>query len=92
MPLGHVLYESGHQLRHVYFPTDSIVSLLYVMEDGAWAEMAIVGNEGVVGVALFMGGQTTPSRAVVPQRAVRRRQWPPPGCPENRYWTSPACR
>jgi len=65
MPLGEVLYESGSQLRHVYFPTTSIVSLLYVMEDGASAEIAVVGNEGMVGVALFMGGETTPSRAVV---------------------------
>ena len=65
MPLGKVLYESGDTLRHVYFPTDSIVSLLYVMEDGASAEIAVVGNEGLVGVALFMGGETTPSRAIV---------------------------
>jgi CRP-like cAMP-binding protein len=65
MPLGDVLYESGSQLRNVYFPTTSIVSLLYVMEDGASAEIAVVGNEGMVGVALFMGGETTPSRAVV---------------------------
>ena len=65
MPLGQVLYESGIQMRHVYFPTDSIVSLLYVMEDGASAEIAVVGNEGIVGIALFMGGETTPSRAVV---------------------------
>lgn len=65
MPLGQVLYESGSQLRHVYFPTTAIVSLLYVMEDGSSAEIAIVGNEGVVGVALFMGGETTPSRGVV---------------------------
>ena len=65
MPLGHVLYESGSRLRHVYFPTTSIVSLLYVMADGASAEIAVVGNEGMVGVALFMGGETTPSRAVV---------------------------
>ena len=65
MPLGHVLYESGSELRHVYFPTTSIVSLLYVMEDGASAEIAVVGNEGMVGVALFMGGETTPSRALV---------------------------
>lgn len=65
MPLGAVLYESGRRLRHVYFPTSSIVSLLYVMKDGASAEIAIVGNEGLVGVALFMGGETTPSRAVV---------------------------
>jgi len=65
MPLGHVLYESGSHLRHVYFPTTSIVSLLYVMADGASAEIAVVGHEGMVGVALFMGGETTPSRAVV---------------------------
>ncbi len=65
LPLGDVLYESGSRLSHVYFPTDSIVSLLYVMEDGASAEIAVVGNEGIVGVSLFMGGETTPSRAVV---------------------------
>ena len=65
MPLGMVLYESGDTLRHMYFPTDSIVSLLYVMEDGASAEIAIVGNEGAIGVSLFMGGETTPSRAIV---------------------------
>jgi CRP-like cAMP-binding protein len=65
MELGEVLYESGTQMRHVYFPTDSIVSLLYVMEDGASAEIAVVGNEGIVGISLFMGGETTPSRAVV---------------------------
>jgi CRP-like cAMP-binding protein len=65
MPLGMVVYESGRPLDHVYFPTDSIVSLLYVLENGASAEIAVVGNEGVVGVSLFMGGETTPSRAVV---------------------------
>jgi CRP-like cAMP-binding protein len=65
MPLGMVLYESGEALRHIYFPTDSIVSLLYVMKDGASAEIAIVGNEGAIGVSLFMGGETTPSRAIV---------------------------
>jgi CRP-like cAMP-binding protein len=65
MPLGQVLYESGLSLTHVYFPVDSIVSLLYVTEDGSSAEIAIVGNEGLVGVSLFMGGETTPSRAVV---------------------------
>jgi CRP-like cAMP-binding protein len=65
MPLGEVLYESGGQLQHVYFPTTSIVSLLYVLEDGASAEIAIVGNEGILGISLFMGGETTPSRAVV---------------------------
>src|SRR5689334_11674468 len=65
MPLGQVLYESGSELRHVYFPTTAIVSLLYVMEDGASAEIAVVGNEGIIGVALFMGGETMPNRAVV---------------------------
>jgi CRP-like cAMP-binding protein len=65
MPLGKVLYESGDLLRHVYFPSDSIVSLLYVLEDGASAEISVVGNEGIVGVSLFMGGETTPSRAIV---------------------------
>ena len=65
MPLGMVLCESGDTLRHIYFPTDSIVSLLYVMQDGASAEIAVVGNEGAVGVSLFMGGESTPSRAIV---------------------------
>lgn len=65
MPLGSVLYESGDTLSHVYFPTTAIVSLLYVMADGASAEIAVVGNEGVVGISLFMGGESTPSRAVV---------------------------
>jgi len=65
MPLGQVLYESGNKQSHVYFPTTAIVSLLYVMESGASAEIAVVGNEGVVGISLFMGGETTPSRAVV---------------------------
>ncbi len=65
LPLGKVLYESGDALHHVYFPTDSIVSLLYVMESGASAEISIVGNDGLVGVALFMGGESTPSRAIV---------------------------
>jgi CRP-like cAMP-binding protein len=65
MPLGQVLYESGKTLTHVYFPTTSIVSLLYVMENGASAEIAVVGNEGIVGISLFMGGGSTPSRAVV---------------------------
>ena len=65
MALGHVLYESGDTLGYVYFPTTAIVSLLYVMEDGASAEIAVVGLEGMVGVSLFMGGQSTPSRAVV---------------------------
>jgi len=65
MPLGEALYESGGRLQHVYFPTTSIVSLLYVMADGASAEIAVVGNEGILGISLFMGGETTPSRAVV---------------------------
>ncbi|WP_460483583.1 Crp/Fnr family transcriptional regulator [Comamonas humi] len=65
MPLGTVLYESGGRLSHVYFPISTIVSLLYVLEDGGSAEIAVVGNEGLIGVSLFMGGQTTPSRAVV---------------------------
>lgn len=65
MPFGMVLYESGIVLRHIYFPVDSIVSLLYVLNSGASAEIAVVGNEGAVGVSLFMGGETTPSRAVV---------------------------
>ena len=65
MPLGYVVYESGTKMHHVYFPTTAIVSLLYVMENGASAEIAVVGNEGLVGVSLFMGGGSTPSRAVV---------------------------
>jgi len=65
MNLGDVLYESGDKLRHVYFPTTCIISLLYVMEDGAPAEIAVVGNEGILGISLFMGGNTTPSRAIV---------------------------
>ena len=65
LPLGKVLYESGGALRHVYFPTDSIVSLLSVMENGASAEISVVGNEGLIGIAVFMGGESTPSRAVV---------------------------
>jgi CRP-like cAMP-binding protein len=65
MPLGRVLYEPGDSLPNVFFPVDSIVSLLYVMENGASAEISVVGNEGLIGIALFMGGETTPSRAVV---------------------------
>jgi CRP-like cAMP-binding protein len=65
MPLGQVLYESGGELYHAYFPATCIVSLLYVMEDGASAEIAVVGNEGIIGVALFMGGGSMPNRAVV---------------------------
>jgi CRP-like cAMP-binding protein len=65
LKLGDVLYESGEKLRYVYFPTTAIISLLYVMEDGASAEIAIIGNEGILGISLFMGGDTTPNRAVV---------------------------
>lgn len=70
MPLGEVLYEPGVAMSHVYFPITSIVSLLYVMEDGASAEIAVVGNEGIVGISLFMGGETTPSRSVVQSAGV----------------------
>ncbi|MBI3186306.1 MAG: Crp/Fnr family transcriptional regulator [Gammaproteobacteria bacterium] len=66
MPLGKVIYEPGVQLQHIYFPvTGCIVSMLYVMQNGSAAEIAVVGNEGMVGIALFMGGDTTPSRALV---------------------------
>ena len=65
LPLGKILYESGGTLSHVYFPTTAIVSLLYVMESGVSAEIAVVGNEGIVGISIFMGGGSTPSRAVV---------------------------
>jgi CRP-like cAMP-binding protein len=64
-PLGEPIYEAGRQLKHVYFPTTSIISLLYTMENGASAEIGVVGNEGVVGIALFMGGETAPNRAIV---------------------------
>jgi len=73
LPLGKVLYESGDALKHVYFPTDSIVSLLYVMENGASAEISVVGNEGLIGVALFMGGESTASRAIVQSSGVAYR-------------------
>jgi len=65
LPLGWAVYEAGGKLGYVYFPSSAIISLLYVMEDGASAEIAVAGNEGLVGIALFMGGETTPSRAVV---------------------------
>jgi len=65
MPLGQVLYEPGETLTHVYFPTTAIVSLLYVMQNGESAEIAVVGNDGVVGVSLFMGGDSTSSRALI---------------------------
>jgi len=80
LPLGEVLYESGRTLSHVYFPTTAIVSLLYVMENGESAEIAVVGNEGIVGISLFMGGESTLNRAVVqsagrgyslPSRAIK---------------------
>lgn len=65
LSLGHVLYESGDQMTHIYFPTTAIISLLYIMENGGTAEIGIAGNNGLVGVALFMGGDTTSNRAVV---------------------------
>jgi CRP-like cAMP-binding protein len=65
MPLGEALYESGGRLQHVYFPTTAIVSLLCMLENGASAEIAVVGHDGILGISLFMGGETTPSRAVV---------------------------
>lgn len=65
LSLGQVIYESGAQMTHVYFPTDCIISLLYLMENGATAEIGVTGYEGVIGIALFMGGDTTPNRAVV---------------------------
>src|SRR5665811_1445507 len=65
LPLGKVIYESGDALHNVYFPTDAIVSLLYVMESGSSAEISVVGNEGLIGIAVFMGGESTPSRAIV---------------------------
>lgn len=65
MPLGKVIYESGQTLDSVYFPTNSIISLLNVMDDGSSAEISVVGNEGIVGIAVFMGGESTPNRAVV---------------------------
>lgn len=65
LALGQVLYESGETMTHAYFPTDCVISLLYVMQDGASAEIAIIGNEGMIGIALFMGGGSTMSRAIV---------------------------
>ena len=73
LPLGHVLYESGAPMAYVYFPTSGIVSLLYVLENGDSAEIAVVGFEGMVGISLFMGGNTTPSRAVVQSAATAYR-------------------
>ena len=77
LTLGQVLYESGAELRDVYFPTDSIISLLYVLVDGASAEIAVVGNDGLIGIALFMGGETMPNRAVVQSAgyAYRLKGW-----------------
>jgi CRP-like cAMP-binding protein len=65
LSLGQVVYESGDIPRYVYFPTDCIVSLLYVMEDGDSAEISVVGNDGIIGISVFMGGESTPSRAIV---------------------------
>lgn len=65
LPLGWAVYESGNTQAHIYFPTTAIVSLLYVLEDGASTELGVIGNDGVVGISLFMGGETSPSRAVV---------------------------
>lgn len=73
LKLGAVLYESGCQMRHAYFPTTAIISLLYVLENGSSAEIAVVGNEGILGIALFMGGRTTPSRAVVQSEGLAYR-------------------
>jgi CRP-like cAMP-binding protein len=70
LPLAHVMYESGVAMQHVYFPITAIVSLLYVMHDGSSAEIAVVGNEGLVGVSIFMGGESTPSRAVVQSAGI----------------------
>ncbi len=75
LPLGTSVYEADAQIRHLYFPTEGIISLLQVMENGSSAEIAVVGNEGVVGISLFMGGETTPSRAVV-QSAARAHRLP----------------
>ena len=93
MKLGEVVYESGRHLEHVYFPTTGIVSLLYVMENGASAEIAVVGNEGVVGISLFMGGETTPSRAVVQSAGNGYRlpsQWAEGGIHPRRLAAAPA--
>ena len=73
LELGHSLYESGGQLEHVYFPVQGIVSLLYVTQAGSSAELAVVGNEGLIGVSLFMGGETTPNRAVVQSKVIAYR-------------------
>jgi CRP-like cAMP-binding protein len=78
LALGSVLYEPGSLLRHVYFPTSSIVSLLYVMNDGGSAEIAVVGNDGLVGMSLYLGGETTPSRAVVQNSGLAYRITVPP--------------
>ena len=73
LPLGRSIYEAGVQMHHLYFPIEGIISLLQVMENGSSGEIAVVGNEGVVGISLFMGGETTPSRAVVQSRARAHR-------------------
>ena len=93
LPLGKVLYESGDTMRYVYFPTDSIVSLLYVMESGASAEISVVGKDGIVGVSLFMGGESTSSRAVARRGSLSPNTWPrrirrcPPTCRRRRWVT-----
>ncbi|MDQ3713110.1 MAG: cyclic nucleotide-binding domain-containing protein, partial [Acidobacteriota bacterium] len=71
--LGEVLYESGDKMDYVYFPTTAIISMLYIMENGATAEIGVVGNDGLVGIALFMGGDTTTSRAIVQSAGVAYR-------------------
>ena len=85
LALGEVIYESGEQLEYVYFPTTAIISLLYIMENGSTAEIGMTGNDGLVGIALFMGGSTTPNRAIVqsagnafrlPSKASAVRIWP----------------
>ncbi len=73
LKLGEVIYESGGQQSYIYFPTTAIISLLYMMENGASAEMGVAGNEGVVGIALFMGGDTVPNRAVVQSAGAARK-------------------
>lgn len=78
MPLGHILYESGEKLNYIYFPMDCIVSLLYVMENGSSAEIAVVGFEGAIGIAHFMGGHTMPNRAVVQSAGYCYRMRPNP--------------
>ena len=79
LPLGHVLYEPGGKIDFMTFPTTAIVSMLYVMENGASAEIAVVGYEGLVGISIFMGGESMPSRAVVQSRPCNVRREAPAG-------------